>query len=114
MSKYAAKKTTVHGITFDSKAESRRYLELLMLQRAGQIKSIELQPKFEIIPAYKHPVTGKRVRATHYIADFKVEWADGNVTVEDVKSQPTMTPLYRLKKKLVEREYGIEIKEVMG
>ena len=44
--KYGNTKVKVDGITFDSKAEARRYGELKLLERAGEITSMELQPTF--------------------------------------------------------------------
>ena len=38
--------------------------------------------------------------------------AQKTLVVEDVKSQATKTQVYKLKKKLFEQKYGIEIKEV--
>lgn len=35
--KYGAKKTVVDGVTFDSKAEARRYQQLKLMQQAGEI-----------------------------------------------------------------------------
>ena len=60
MNKYHAIKTTVDGITFDSRAEARRYRELKLLERAGVIENLVLQPKFELQPKYK---IGKGVNA---------------------------------------------------
>jgi len=64
MNKYRNIKTTVDGIRFDSKREAERYSELKLLERAGIITDLKLQPKFELIP--KH--NGNR--ALTYIADF--------------------------------------------
>jgi hypothetical protein len=108
--KYGAKKTEVDGIWFDSKAEAGRYKELKLLQAAGEIVRFELQPKFVVIPAYRHPVTKKKIAATHYSADFRVYYPDGRVEVEDVKGYKT--PVYALKKKLVESIFGIAVTEV--
>ena len=108
--KYGAKKTTVDGHLFDSLAEARHYKELKLLQKAGVILDIELQPKFEIVPSYKHPETGRKIAATYYKADFRVTYLDGRVEIVDVKG--TRTPVYALKKKLFESKYGIPIKEV--
>ena len=44
---------TIDGITFDSMAEMNRYLELKMLEKSGVISSLELQPKFLLIPKLK-------------------------------------------------------------
>ena len=46
-----------------------------------------------------------------YYADFIVKYADGRQEVVDVKSAGTITALYKVKKKLVEAIYDIEIKE---
>lgn len=108
--KYGARKTTVDGITFDSQAEANYYCQLKLLQRAGEINDIELQPKFELIPGYKHPATGNKIRATYYIADFKVTYADGRTEIIDVKG--LRTEVYKLKKRMFEYKYGIPIKEV--
>ncbi len=45
-----------------------------------------------------------------YVCDFVIFWTDGNVTFEDVKG--FKTDMYKVKKKLVEHHYPIEIKEV--
>ena len=45
-SKYKAVKTEINGIKFDSKKEARRYKELKILEKADEIKSLELQPRF--------------------------------------------------------------------
>jgi hypothetical protein len=111
-SKYAAVPTTIDGVRFSSKKEAARYLELKMLQKAGEIKGLELQPKF---PLYVGKVGERIERADKpvcsYIADFRYrEGPTGILRIEDVKGMKT--PVYRLKKKMVEAQYGIEIREV--
>ena len=118
-SKYGAVKTTLDGITFASKKEAKRYAELKLLERAGEIEGLELQPKFALMTtlttgtvmgagaalAGKYPVIG------HYVGDFK--YFDLRTTqrvVEDVKG--FKTPLYRWKKKHVEAQYGITVVEI--
>ena len=105
MNKYRAKKTVVDGITFDSKAEARRYSQLKILERAGEISGLTLQPQF--------PVTLNGKDICRYIADFAY-FTDHARVVEDVKSDFTAkNPIYRLKKKLVEAAYpGVQIVEV--
>lgn len=112
-SKYRSKKTTIDGHQFDSKREADYYAQLKILKQAGKISAFELQPRYEIVEGYRHPVTGKKVQATHYVADFLVTHTDGRQEVVDVKSEATKTPLYRLKKKLFEKKYGIGINEVI-
>ena len=99
--KYRAIPTVIDGIRFASKAEARRYGELKLLKNAGKIRNLELQPKYLL------DVGGKRIGT--YIADFRYR-LDGVLIVEDVKG--FCTPVYKLKKKLVEALYGITITEV--
>ena len=90
-SKYRNKKTVVDGVTFASKAESDRYSQLKLLQRAGQISGLVCQPKFICV------VGG--VKVCTYIADFSYFEKDKQVT-EDVKGYAT--DVFRLKRRLVE------------
>ncbi len=107
--KYGAKPTTVDGIRFASKAEARHYAELKLREKAGEIRGLELQPKFPLmVPEYG---SGFDVKVGHYIADFRYhEGPKGVLRVVDVKGMKT--PVYRLKKKMVEAQYGIQITEV--
>jgi hypothetical protein len=99
--KYGARRTVVDGVTFPSRREARRYGELKVLERAGRITGLELQPRFRLV------VNGRHVG--DYLADFRyVE--GGRSVVEDAKG--VRTPVYRLKKKLVLALYGIQIREV--
>lgn len=100
-SKYGNKKTTTRGVTFDSKAEALYYAELLTHQGTGAIKEIELQPKFELQPTFtKNGVTH---RAITYVADFKVTYADGDISIIDVKGMET--PVFKMKHKMFEYKY---------
>ena len=99
--KFNAKKTEVDGIEFDSKAEAKRYTELKLLEKANVISDLRLQPKFDCV------VNGKKICT--YRADFDYYEADKYVC-EDVKG--FKTPVYRLKKKLVEALYEVIIIEI--
>ncbi len=89
--KYGAKKTTVDNITFDSKAEARRYQELKSLSMSGEIKWFQRQPSFLI---------GNSVR---YRPDFIVCGKDGLIWLEDVKGH--MTKDFIIKAKLLSEQY---------
>lgn len=105
--KYNAKKTTVDGITFDSKKEAMRYKELKELQRVGKIDMLELQPRFELQESFKHK--GKTIRKIEYVADFVYrDLSTYELIVEDVKG--VKTDVYKLKKKLFLKRYGNEYK----
>ena len=109
-SKYKAKKTSIDGIKFDSQKEANRYLNLLVLQRAGFIQDLHRQVRFELQPSYKK--NGKTIRPIYYVADFVYyDTFKGQKIVEDTKGY--RTEIYKLKKKLFEFRYPeLEIKEV--
>ena len=48
MTKYFSRKVTIDGITFASKLEGTRYTQLKLLQQAGEIEDLKLQPEFQI------------------------------------------------------------------
>lgn len=102
-SKYHNKQTILLGEKFSSRKEATRYQELLYMERAGLIRNIELQPRYDLI------VNGSR--CGFYKADFRYEKNTGETVVEDVKSPATKTPVYQLKKKLIKAIYGIDIQE---
>lgn len=109
MSKYNSKKTVVDGQKFDSKKEARRYQELLLLEKAGEIKNLSRQVKFVLIPSQRDE-NGKVVeRECSYKADFTYEEGIKTV-VEDVKGYRTKE--YIIKRKLMLYQYGIRIREV--
>lgn len=70
----------------------------------GFSSSLSTQTRWPII------VNGMQVCV--YISDFDYVLPSGEVVVEDVKSEPTKTPIYRLKKKLMLACYGIQITEI--
>lgn len=101
--KFKNKKVEVDGITFASKAEATRYAHLKLLVRIGEITDLELQPRYPLV------VNGQRVAT--YVADFRYRVvATGEVIVEDVKG--VRTPVYRMKKKLLEAIDGTKITEI--
>ena len=122
--KYNAKKVSVDGIEFDSKKEARRYQELLLLQKAGEIYMLERQKVYELLPAQREPETvGKRggvikgkllERAVEYVADFVYTDKNGKTVVEDVKGfrEGGAYAVFVLKRKLMLYRYGIKIIEV--
>ena len=101
-SKYRAVRTVVDGIRFDSKHEARCYRDLKLRERAGEIQSLERQPRFPIVVAGVHIGV--------YVADFRyVDCATGEVVIVDAKG--VRTPVYKLKKRLVEALHPVQIQE---
>ena len=98
---------------FDSLAEKDRYLELIVMQRAGVISDLKCHPRFEIIPR-QNDERGKMIfQAAHYTADFSY-MRDGVYHVEDVKSTYTREAKdYILRRKLMLLTNGIYVEEVV-
>ena len=114
-SKYGNRKTEVDGIVFDSAKEARRWQELQLLERAGEIRNLKRQVPIQCaVNDYKICV---------YKCDF---WYEEQAVItrsdepgvkggwwvsvaEDVKG--FRTPTYRLKAKLVQALHGIQIRE---
>lgn len=102
--KYRSRRTSIDGITFASKKEARRYVELKLLRRSGAISELELQPR------YQFPIKYKSGRAVTYVADFRyLDNRTGERVVEDVKG--IRTPVYKLKAALMQHFHGITILE---
>ncbi len=90
----------VDNIRFASKKEAKRYTELKLLFKANQIQNLELQPPLDFI------IDGKKIFT--YRPDF-IYFENGKRIVEDVKGMKT--PVYRLKKKLIEAQLRVQIRE---
>lgn len=126
--KYGSKKVVIDGQIFDSKKEVHRWNELRLLERAGQIHSLQRQVKFELIPNQYEP-TGELYtkgekkgqskqrlaeRSCSYVADFVYFDSDDRQIVEDVKGYKNNNAyaLFVIKRKLMLYVYGIRIKEI--
>lgn len=110
-SKYNNVKTRAGGVVFDSRAEAARYMELKIMEKAGLIRNLERQVKFELTPAVR--IGKKLLRASHYIADFVYDemTEDGwKRVVEDVKG--VRTARFILAEKILAWRYKILIREV--
>ena len=111
-SKYHAERVVTSGIKFDSKLEAKRYNELMMLQKAGEIENLRLQQQFTLQEGFK-TCEGELIRPVRYIADFTYYDKDGNYIIEDVKSEKTRQLVeYRIKKRIM-AEKGYMIKEIL-
>ena len=109
--KYNAKRTAVGDQVFDSAKEAKTYQLLQLAQSAAdadkRVIQITRSVRYLLIPAQ----AGER--ACHYVADFKVTYADGHEEVWDTKSVITRkNPLYIVKRKLMLERFGIRILEV--
>lgn len=89
-SKYKNIKIELDDHTFDSKAECERYKQLQIMQRAGAIKSFNIQPSFVLTSGIR------------YRPDFIV-WDGSQIWVEDVKGMETAA--FRMKEKMFHEKY---------
>ena len=111
--KYRNQKVEIDGIKFDSKKEGERYRQLKMMEAAGKITDLELQPVFVLAPAIT--IKGRGKPALRYVADFSyLDWSGGQqapeFVVEDVKGM--LTDVYKIKRHLMKSVCEIEIQEV--
>ena len=121
--KYNNTKVEYDGIKFDSKKEMQRYFVLKDAENSGVISNLELQVKYELIPAVReeyieHLKTKDKVKTRTlqlpitYTCDFQYS-KDGTLIVEDVKASPKMLPKeFVLKEKMMFALKGIKIKKV--
>lgn len=78
MNKYHVSKIAAAGIIYDSKAEANRHLELLLLEKAGQIEALHYHAlRFALGKSDKG-------RMISYTPDFTYI-QDGVLTVEEIK-----------------------------
>lgn len=109
MNKFGAISTTVDGIRFDSMREARRWGELRLMERAGDIRNLQRQV---VIPLQGRdgPLltrTGRHMRITvdFTYEDKRLGWA---TVYEDSKGQPTRD--YEVRR-AVAQAMGIEVRE---
>ena len=94
--KYGAKRVKVDGYMFDSLAEARRYMELKLLLKTGDIADLEVHPKY--------PLHCRGEVICKVIMDFAyIDARTGAEVIEDVKGVDT--DISKLKRKFFEAEY---------
>lgn len=107
--KFNAVKKVVDDIEFDSTKEGNRYKQLKLLVRAGKIRDLRLQVRYDLIPKQKFS-DGSSMVGTYYLADFVYFDCDkGCEVVEDSKG--AKTAVYQIKRKLMKLILDIEILE---
>lgn len=105
--KYNANGRRVDGLWFASDAEATRYEQLLVMLHDGMIDGLTCQPQLAVSIRNKH--------ICNYRADFSYRIVDDRgytikLVYEDVKGM--ITDVYKLKKKMVEAFYEMQITEI--
>lgn len=117
-SKYGAVPTLSHGIRFHSKAEARRYDELLLLARAGEITDLKCQPSFALMAAIVEGglmnINEGRVTGMRIVGEFRADFSyreRGQLVVEDVKGMRTLA-LAAWKIRHMKAQYDVTVREI--
>ena len=108
--KYGNQKTIYNGQSFMSKKEANYCHILDILKNAKDISERVVSYKTQV----PFQIEINKIKVFKYILDFEVLYADNHIEYIDVKGYkfgPAYS-MFRLKKKCVEAQYGIEIKEV--
>lgn len=125
--------TEIDGHVFDSRIEAKHYQQLKLREKAGEIRNLRMQVKYDLW-AYG---PGDRTKVGVFIADFVYEekqedvdmdarsitewWEEVTVDVKPARQRrkrdgrlmpDRATPVYKLKAKLFRANYGKPIKEV--
>jgi len=114
LNKYGAKKVKLDGYTFDSKAESARYVELRRMRAAGEICGLDVHPVFEFRLAADRPIVMGNGHVAKFTPDFRyIKMDGGGVVVEDVKG--VIVRDYPLRRALFEAlYYPLKVTEIGG
>lgn len=107
--KYGNYSATYNGSVFDSRKEALYAAQLDALKKArvpkDRVVRVERQVNVDLM------VNGKKV--CRIIPDFRVTFADGRVEWHEIKSYGTMTPVYRVKKKLFDALFPDQVYRVI-
>ena len=99
---------TINGITFASKAEAEAYGQLKIVELAGGISDLKLQPAYMLQESFVDR-DGKKHRAIWYVADFSFV-RGGHAVICDIKGMKTA--VFNLKEKMFRFKYPDLILEV--
>lgn len=101
--KYGNKKIIINGVTYDSKAEYKYINDLELKQKAGYISNLKTKPRYILLESFKDN-QGNTIRQISYKPEaYYIE--NGQEIVLEVKSKPTITEAYTIRKKLFLKRY---------
>lgn len=106
--KYGNSPTMYHGRKYDSKLEANHAKDLDSMRKAVK----DSDRVVEIFPQYRVPIELNGKHICDYVADFYVKFGNGHSEFHETKG--FKTAIYKLKKKLVEAQYGLKIIEIYG
>lgn len=103
-SKYGNKPTVVCGEQFDSGKEAARYEQLLLLERAGKISQLRHHVRY--------PLEVNGIPICEYEVDFTYIDENGVRHFEDVKADATITPVFKIKQRLMAAVHSITVEVI--
>lgn len=112
--KFKNRKCLIGASRYDSKAEAIRIEFLKKQQEAGKISNLQIKPKFYFpfkegnIRYVNNERLGKEITYTPEASYI----LNGKLVVEDVKSEPTKTPEYKIKRALMKACHNIVVVEI--
>lgn len=111
--KFGSRKTEIDGHVFDSRKEAKRYAELRLMEKAGEISNLQIQVPFVLIPNQRDESGRVIERAVTYKADFVYNDRGGFLVVEDTKGYRDggAYNLFVIKRKLMLKIHGIRVVE---
>ena len=111
--KYGNKVTTdAEGVKHASKKQATRYRDLGLLTKSGEIVMLAREVRFRL-PGGVEYVADHVMLTQRALAVIDVLVADGDMVIEDVKSEGTRkNAVYRLKKKQMRECLGLEVREI--
>lgn len=103
--KYRNQPITVDGERYASKIEYAHHSQLLLLEKAGEVRNIRHEPPYQVTISGKLMFTIK----PDHVFEEKTAIGSWKMRFADTKSKPTITSIFRLKKKIFEAVYGVEL-----
>lgn len=98
-SKFGNRRTPVGELTFDSAREAKRWGDLVLLERIGEISDLRRQVAY--------PLTVNGILTTTYVADFVFVDKCGRTVVEDSKG--VQTDAFKIKRRLMLAVHGVDV-----
>lgn len=104
-----ASRRTMDGIVFASKMEMDRYSQLKLMEKGSLIRDLQLQPRFELLPAFER--NGRHFLPINYVGDFAYyDCETKKRVVEEVKG--VETEVWKIKRKLFHFKHNMELRVI--
>ncbi|HLQ83123.1 MAG TPA: DUF1064 domain-containing protein [Pseudogracilibacillus sp.] len=103
--KYNNNFVELDGYIFASQLEADYYAELVFRQKANEISSFVIQPRYLLQKSFEKD--GKKYKKIEYVADFEIKHLDDSIEVIDTKG--VKTDVFRIKEKMFHKIYPYKL-----